>query len=1514
MAGRELDASLVQFFAEQCWLDAHARLLEAGADRERGIWLPDVFVDLDAKKCRSFASAVESDGEQRFDEFDRSSPHDEQPIVTGIVGALIGKRTKLPSRLVLLGGPGSGKSTITQMVDLALRAKTLPRDRIEKQRAERLDPVLDRATQWAAKATRDIVPMRVVLPRLARFVHEQPDGTMGDFFAHESKRIAQRCEVSAKSIERFVQESPRVLWLFDGLDEVPATAGRAATIATAMRWVRNEDALVVTTRPQAYASEFDSLAAFIVQPLDDQRAKQLGRTLVPLWSVDPEQKRERTETFTNALKEPPVKALANSPLQTLLLAITIGSSGDLPRLRAALYRSLFSVLFRRETQKPNAVLRNDDEGDVLALHRRVGIALQVRGARSNGTTASISAWELRRSIVEMLREKGEPDERANARADGLMEFATNRLVLLERSSDREFSFAVRSMQEYFAADALIEHEDPLIVSKRIAALAPHAYWRNTACFVASIAAGMERKNERPTSVAATIGACERANASDALGVQARLDEWLAWQFLEELGEDAARWVQEDLWSRATAYRLASIDKLWSRTEEVLWNGSASVRQRVEDNLVRRLELEPGYWVPIIEAETAVEHGMSDRLLDAVRRSIEQTKQYRWPLFINRLVAEAWGSTQHRPAFLALSVLPASRQIAGEPVYGCQVEYRVTTIASFREACADIDPAALSGDLAPFVAACIAFSKQPSAETLSHAMRQASEASPAVLGLTPYCLPWPIDACVRWADRREDFDVLAERAASGRLGDDQYFVETDRRLDADNDPPIAIDVDMGDRGPPKVGMIPLAGHPEAYDISDELPSTLPLRRDTAEYLSVGPNLGSFSIPLSWIAQLPVPHARTSAVMLALDALRVPTTPEEHALFVDFCDQFGRRREHWSRFYSRDMGNRLDQRAQSLAAALVADPSREGLWNALFVLAKRGCPLPYERLSTLPVPIGPNSLDHRALAVFAGWRPLGDDEPRVVVDALIAMLGAARDWSPRYEELLAEVRPRTKRPSQEDALAAATRATMNRRPNPVFGTPERWTAHQLPGPFPHVRGPRPPVILRSIDAIENVRVFAKSPTFDRSLTRGGPSAGQWIVIIGENGSGKTTFLRALAFALATPAASTQLVAGHPSFIRNGGDGIVGVTLEETPLRVRLRRNENGTLTFADEIEPHTTRPWVVGYGVQRGAASDPDRKVLDTETGALGSLFDMPYALTNAKSFLSRCDHNALSEERKLGNNHGPKSRLWTELRAAMQRLLGVHSIEVDDGVWVRVREGAPRVSFETLSHGYLSMAGWVSDMVARWLDRIEKTDDEYPENIFATMTGVALVDEIDLHLHPRWQLTVIDELRALFPRMTFVATTHNPLTLHGAKPGEIFVLTKNEHGEPTFLQRDIRPGSDVDRVLFDVFGVHQTFDKRTREMLDEHRAMVARGVAYDDEKRVALERALRDRLGAIGDLISEQRGGSEVVVNDEMRALAEKRAQERREQREAEQKAKELADSTTKPVPGGKGKSTRKKGR
>jgi len=161
--------------------------------------------------------------------------------------------------------------------------------------------------------------------------------------------------------------------------------------------------------------------------------------------------------------------------------------------------------------------------------------------------------------------------------------------------------------------------------------------------------------------------------------------------------------------------------------------------------------------------------------------------------------------------------------------------------------------------------------------------------------------------------------------------------------------------------------------------------------------------------------------------------------------------------------------------------------------------------------------------------------------------------------------------------------------------------------------------------------------------------------------------------------------------------------------------------------------------------------------------------------------------------------------------------------------------------------------WIIDMIARWNDRQQELDEPVGADVLRQMCGFVLIDEIDLHLHPMWQMTIIEDVRRLFPRLSFVVTTHNPLTLQGARSGEVYVMRRDAE-RIELVQRNIRPGHDVDRVLFDQFGVEHTFDKDTRDLLAQHRDMVARGVPVADPERAKVSALLTNRFGEAGDAL------------------------------------------------------------
>jgi hypothetical protein len=103
---------------------------------------------------------------------------------------------------------------------------------------------------------------------------------------------------------------------------------------------------------------------------------------------------------------------------------------------------------------------------------------------------------------------------------------------------------------------------------------------------------------------------------------------------------------------------------------------------------------------------------------------------------------------------------------------------------------------------------------------------------------------------------------------------------------------------------------------------------------------------------------------------------------------------------------------------------------------------------------------------------------------------------------------------------------------------------------------------------------------------------------------------------------------------------------------------------------------------------------------------------------------------------------------------------------DDGERIRV----PATS---LSQGYQSVIAWLADVVGQILIEAGAPVEA------ADMEGTVLVDELDLHLHPTWQVRLIPALKRVFPRLQFIATTHSPMMLPALAADEVYLLTQDE---------------------------------------------------------------------------------------------------------------------------------------
>jgi hypothetical protein len=173
------------------------------------------------------------------------------------------------------------------------------------------------------------------------------------------------------------------------------------------------------------------------------------------------------------------------------------------------------------------------------------------------------------------------------------------------------------------------------------------------------------------------------------------------------------------------------------------------------------------------------------------------------------------------------------------------------------------------------------------------------------------------------------------------------------------------------------------------------------------------------------------------------------------------------------------------------------------------------------------------------------------------------------------------------------------------------------------------------------------------------------------------------------------------------------------------------------------------------------------------------------------------------------------------------------------------EGKPiRVPATWLSQGYQSVIAWLADLVGQILleagEPVEAAD----------MEGTVLVDEIDLHLHPTWQVRLIPALKRVFPRLQFIATTHSPMVLPALAADELILLSQDAGGSVV-----ARPSSQSPALLTgsELYGAFFEIRKLYPDVLGDklHRY----GYLASDPTRSAEEdelvRALRGELEAAG---------------------------------------------------------------
>lgn len=334
--------------------------------------------------------------------------------------------------------------------------------------------------------------------------------------------------------------------------------------------------------------------------------------------------------------------------------------------------------------------------------------------------------------------------------------------------------------------------------------------------------------------------------------------------------------------------------------------------------------------------------------------------------------------------------------------------------------------------------------------------------------------------------------------------------------------------------------------------------------------------------------------------------------------------------------------------------------------------------------------------------------------------------------------------------------------------------------------------------------------------------------WTVILGENGVGKSTALKAIAFALAGKDQWRKLGALSESLLPRLGttQGKVG------KITIGLSDGHNISMIIDASAErvsgnAESQKLLLLGFGATRLPPNERHPAPQESDQVKVLNLFDPFSPLADSIDWL-------------LSLAPIPFQRAGTTLK----ELLGLpRAAKFEKSRQsVQLIEGNRSTDLRTLSDGYQTIIGvgcGIMSVLLRPGLPIEQAE------------GIVLIDEIGNHLHPTWRMRVVGGLRTAFPRVQFISTTHEPLCLRGLHNDEVAVL-KRDGKNRIRLVNDLPPvqGLLVDQILASPhFGLHSTIDPTFSPKLEEY---------YDLISRRTLTLAEAERLGQIEPEVSKLR--------------------------------------------------------
>ena len=730
-------------------------------------------------------------------------------------------------RFVLIGGPGQGKTTVGQFTCQLFRASII---------SQRPPATWSREVKSALTMIRthceeeginfSLVPrfpFRIVLNEFASALSGNSQQTVYSVFSYLAQQIRKRTEqeVSADDIKQWLANYPS-LFVFDGLDEVPSSSNRDQVLESIRDfWVDatnvNADVLAIaTSRPQGYNEDFSPeyyQHQWLVH-LDKQLGNHFAKRLVDVrYGTDADRKERVLGRLERAFESESTSRLMRTPLQVTIMTALVDRVGQPPQARWNLFKAYYDVIYQREVERdiPASELLRFYQPDINAIHNRVALLLQIDSERTGLTDAKFSAQRFVSLVEERLKEEGHEGHELDRLKQQIVAAALERLVFLVGLESDQIGFEVRSLQEFMASESLMEGSDEDI-DCRLGEIAPIPNWRNVFLF-ASGKCFADRQHLRDK----ILSICTRMNEKqeDQIAGAYLVGSGLAIELIDDgLSRHQPRYVQS--FARIALRALDATNVQFHKQLSVIYepqleqiyieeitrrlsDSRENVRVNVWDCLLHLVnsdikwakELAERYWPSDLDGQLRLLERIPDvsESVWATKKLVELAPQIpinRFRQFFRFTPFQHGSLNPDEEVFLKILELPRHSGRTQLNFLETRLNYFPVFKISEGES-SWIKRFASMQDLHPTWAVykCVAkFLEEPTKECLARELRNVAESvgqglNTRTLGWHHY-VPWPISACLEMCNEESEVLAIADKAASGDLGNTDDWLKAESR--------------------------------------------------------------------------------------------------------------------------------------------------------------------------------------------------------------------------------------------------------------------------------------------------------------------------------------------------------------------------------------------------------------------------------------------------------------------------------------------------------------------------------------------------------------------------------------------------------------------------------------------------------------------------------------------------------------------------------------------------------------